>query len=132
MTIHIIALGDLVGAPGRAMLQKHLPKLKAQYHADAIIVNGENSSAKGKGITPRIMHFFKHNGVSMVTSGNHIWQCKEILPYFAMHHDLLRPANFPSGCPGSGVGLFTTENNISVGVINVQGRTFITPTDILL
>jgi len=123
MIMRVLILGDIVGAPGQAIFQKHINKIKADYNIDAVIVNGENS-ADGKGITPRIMNFFKHNGVDLVTSGNHIWQKKEICNYLSEQKDLLRPANFPAACPGSGVGLFTAKNGATIGVINVQGRVF--------
>ena len=120
--IRILCVGDVVGTPGCTILQKQLPALKEKRAIDAVIVNGENS-ADGKGITPRIMHFFRHNGVDVVTSGNHIWQKKEIFPYLAEHKDLLRPANFPSECPGVGVTSFLAGST-SVGVLNLQGRIF--------
>ncbi len=122
-TIRVLLLGDIVGIPGRAMLQKHLASLKQKHAIDAVIVNGENSAGDGRGITPRIMKFFKHNGVNIVTSGNHIWQKKDIYPYLSEHRDLLRPANFPSACPGVGFTTFMVRN-ISIGVINLQGRVF--------
>jgi 2',3'-cyclic-nucleotide 2'-phosphodiesterase len=118
----VLCIGDVVGTPGRVILQKYLPQLVKKYAIDAVIVNGENS-ADGKGVTPRIMRFFKHIGVDIVTSGNHIWQKKEIFPYLTEHKDLLRPINFPSECPGVGVTLFTSDNNV-IGVLNVQGRIF--------
>jgi 2',3'-cyclic-nucleotide 2'-phosphodiesterase len=120
--IRIVMIGDVVGAPGQAILQKYAQKIKHEHRIDAIIANGENS-ADGKGITPKIMHFFKHTGVDMVTSGNHIWQKRDIWPYLSEHTDLLRPANFPSGCPGTGVGTFIKEG-VTIGVINIQGRVF--------
>ncbi len=100
-----------------------VPALRRRYKADALIVNGENSASTGKGITSRIMHFFKHNGVNVVTSGNHIWAQREIYNYLKEHKDLLRPANFPSGCPGVGVTTFEV-GQYTVGVINLQARTF--------
>lgn len=121
-TIRVLLLGDIVGAPGRAMLQKHIQHIKRQYAINAVIVNGENS-ANGRGITPKIMRFFKHNGVDVVTSGNHIWQKKEIYSYLIEHRDLLRPLNFPASCPGTGVTTFQCEG-YTVGVINLQGRVF--------
>lgn len=123
MKIRILFLGDLIGAPGSAVFQKHVAKLRSEYSLDAVLVNGENSAHDGKGITPKVMKFFKHHGVNMVTSGNHIWQKRDIYPYLAEHKDLLRPVNFPSSCPGSGVGMFTI-GDVVVGVINVQGRVF--------
>lgn len=121
--LRILFLGDIVGVPGRAMLQKHLPSIKEQFSIDAVIVNGENSAATGRGITPRIMRFFKHNGVSVVTSGNHIWASRDIHDYFLTNNDLIRPANFPADCPGSGVTTFMVKG-LTVAVINVQGRIF--------
>ncbi len=121
--LKVIMLGDICAAPGRAIFQKHCAQLKQQYGADALIVNGENSASTGKGITSRIMKFFKHHGVDVVTSGNHIWAQKEIYIYLKEHTDLLRPANFPSGCPGVGVTTFEVRG-FTIGVINVQARTF--------
>ena len=120
--LRILLLGDVVGAPGRVMLQKHLPRLRTEHSIDGVIVNGENS-AHGKGITPSDMKFFKHIGVDVVTTGNHIWQRREIISYFADHKDLLRPANFPSDTPGSGVTTFMCKG-YEVAVVNIQGRVF--------
>lgn len=120
--LRICMVGDVVGAPGQAVFQKHIQELKRSRGIDAVIVNGENS-ADGRGITPRIMNFFKHCGVDMVTTGNHIWQKKEIYPYLSEHKDLLRPLNFPSSCPGTGIGTFVSRG-FTIGVINVQGRVF--------
>ncbi len=121
--LKILMLGDICAAAGRAMFQKHIARIKQQYGADALILNGENSAANGKGITSRIMKFYKHHGVDVVTSGNHIWQQREIYPYLKEHTDLLRSANFPSQCPGVGVTTFEVRG-FTVGVINTQGRTF--------
>lgn len=122
-TLRVLLLGDICGPAGRAIFQKHSAALRNRYKADAMIVNGENSASTGKGITSRIMHFFKHNGVDVVTSGNHIWAQREIYSYLKEHKDLLRPANFPSGCPGVGVTTFEV-GQFTVGVINLQARTF--------
>ena len=120
--IRVLMLGDIVGAPGRAIFQKYSAQLREKYKAQALIVNGENS-ADGRGITPRIMRFFKHNGVDIVTSGNHIWAKRDIYSYLQENRDLLRPANFPSGCPGVGVTTFAA-GAVTIGVINLQARTF--------
>ncbi len=121
--IKILFIGDVVGQLGQAVFQKHIDRIKKQYDIDGIIVNGENSHSLGRGITPRIVNFFKHNGVNVITSGNHIWARKEIIPYLTQHTDLLRPANFPSSCPGVGVTTFNCAG-IVVGIINLQGRIF--------
>jgi metallophosphoesterase (TIGR00282 family) len=121
--LRLFFAGDIVGAPGRVMLQKHLPLIKQKFGVDAVIVNGENSASDGRGITPRIMKFFKHVGVDIVTTGNHIWQKKDIYSYLTEHRDLLRPINFPNSCPGVGVTTFMVKQSL-LGVINVQGRVF--------
>jgi metallophosphoesterase (TIGR00282 family) len=121
--MRILFFGDLVGLPGRIMLQKHLPHIKNQLNPDFILVNGENSASDGRGITPKIMHFFKHVGVHLVTSGNHIFAKKDIYGYLRDHQDLVRPLNFPGGCPGTGVTTIT-NNGKTLGIINVQGRVF--------
>lgn len=120
----LLFIGDVVGEPGRAVLQKHISALRLKHKIDFVIVNGENSAADGRGITPTIMASFKEMGVDLVTSGNHIWAKKEIIPYFNDHKDLLRPANFPAGCPGSGVAVVTTQSGFTIGVLNLQGRVF--------
>lgn len=121
--IRILMLGDVIGNTGRTMLQKHLKQIKEQYKIDVAIVNGENSNANGRGITARIAKFFKHNGIDVVTTGNHIWDQKDIYEYLQNHDDVIRPANFPSECPGKG---FTVINyqGIEVAVVNMQGRVF--------
>ncbi len=122
-SLRILLLGDVVGVPGRALVQKHLARLKQELGIHAIIINGENCAGDGRGITPRIMRFFKHIGVNVVTSGNHIFQKKDIYPYLTEHKDLLRPANFPNACPGTGVTTFTIDGH-TIGVVNIQGRIF--------
>lgn len=104
------------------MFAKHCHNLKEQYQIDAVIVNGENA-ANGRGITPRMVRFFRQYGADVVTSGNHIWAKKEIMPYLAEHTDLLRPANFPSGCPGTGMTIINVKG-YEVAVVNLQGRVF--------
>lgn len=123
--IKILFLGDIVGDPGRAIFKKHARALRQEHGIDLLIVNGENAASDGRGITPTICHFFKEHGADVITTGNHIWAKKEIIPFIDTEKELLlRPLNFPSGCPGSGVTLVKTASGIPIGVINVQGRTF--------
>jgi metallophosphoesterase (TIGR00282 family) len=122
--IKILFIGDVVGNTGRSIFQKHIKKIQETHKIDGTIVNGENSSSTGRGITTRVVQFFKQHGVNLITTGNHIWQQKEVYAYLDTKTDLLRPLNFPHDTPGTGVGLFSTKNNIQVGVINVQGRVF--------
>lgn len=120
--IRILCIGDVVGVTGRTMFQKHIDQIREKYAIDGIIVNGENS-AHGRGISSRIVRFFKHNGVNVITSGNHIWYNKEIYSYLASANDLLRPANYPRSAPGVGVTTFECAGHV-VGVLNLQGRVF--------
>ena len=120
----ILMFGDVVGELGCAMFAKHLPNLIKQFQANFVIVNGENSCSTGRGITSKLVAFFKSLGVDVITSGNHIWANKEISEYLEFHHlDLLRPANFPSDCPGKGVVLLS-KNGLTLAVVNLQGRVF--------
>ena len=121
-TLRVLFIGDVVGAAGRAVFQKHIDKLKKTHSIDAIIVNGENS-AHGKGITVKNVRFFKHNGADVITTGNHIWKHKEIYNYLNENNDVLRPANFPSAAPGIGVTTFMVGTE-RIGVVNLQGRVF--------
>lgn len=121
--IRLLVIGDVVGAPGRAMFQKYVSSLRNTYAIDGVVVNGENSSSNGRGITPRIAHFFRHNGADIITTGNHIWHFKDIYEYLNQHSDVLRPENYPTECPGSGIGFFDCKG-FTVGVLNLQGRIF--------
>lgn len=122
-TIRVLIIGDVVGVIGCMMVQKHIRSLQQQFNIDATIVNGENSNHNGRGISSRIVQSFKHNGVNVVTTGNHIWDNNDIYDYLRNHNDVIRPANFPSSSPGSGVTTFNC-NGIEVAVVNVQGRVF--------
>lgn len=122
-TVRILFIGDVVGATGRAVVQKHVAKLKQHYAIDAVIINGENSATNGRGITARIVKFFKHVGADVVTTGNHVWFQREVYAYLDQDHSVLRPANFPTGVPGVGVTTFEC-NGTTIGVVNLQGRVF--------
>ena len=100
--MRILFIGDIVGSPGRRIVQERLADLVAQRQIDLVIANGENS-ASGFGITPRIADEFLNSGIDVLTGGNHSWDRREILEYMPHQPRLLRPDNFPSGNPGSGV-----------------------------
>ena len=121
----ILFLGDVVGEPGRSAVMAHLPRLKELHGADFIIVNGENA-AGGRGITPKITIDLLRAGVSVITTGDHIWDQKEIFAFIDTEPRLLRPVNYPPGAPGAGSIVLETAKG-PVGVINVQGRTFMQP-----
>ncbi len=121
----ILFLGDVVGEPGRTAVIARLPELKREHAVDFVIVNGENS-AGGRGITPKITIDLLRAGASVVTTGDHIWDQKDIVAFLATEPRLLRPINYPEGAPGNGsIALETSKGK--VGVINVQGRTFMQP-----
>ncbi len=122
----ILFLGDIVGEPGRKGVSTMLPVLKEELRADFIIVNGENS-AGGRGITPRIAISLMRAGAAVITTGDHIWDQKEIIPFLAEEPRVLRPMNYPPGVPGSGWIVLETKK-CKVGVINLQGRVFMQPT----
>ena len=122
-TVRILFIGDIVGIPGQAMFQKHIASIRSTYAIDGLVVNGENSSSRGRGITPQIATLFKQCGVDVITSGNHIWDAREIYGYIAENKHLVRPANYPSVTPGAGFSLFTCKG-VTIAVINIQGRVF--------
>jgi len=121
--IKVLLLGDIVGVPGCTIFQKHIDRLKKEHKIDAVIVNGENSAPDGRGSTSKTLNFFKHNGVDVVTSGNHIFNKKDIYEYLNEHHDVLRPANYPTGTPGVGMTTFECKGH-QIAVMNLQGRVF--------
>src|SRR5438874_503071 len=121
----ILFLGDIVGEPGRSAVIARLPELKEKYALDFIIVNGENT-AGGRGITGKITIDLLRAGVSVVTTGDHIWDQKEIFGFIDTEPRLLRPINYPEGAPGHGAIVLETAKG-KVGVINVQCRTFMLP-----
>ena len=128
MNSRILFIGDIFGQPGRRAVKEALPRLVEEYSPSLILANGENAAA-GFGITPPLVEELLGAGIAVLTSGNHIWDKKEILPYLADHADgrLLRPANYPSGpgqAPGHGLYLGRTRAGIGYAVMNLQGRVF--------
>lgn len=123
----ILFIGDVVGSPGRKMVQQYLPKLKEKYRPHVTIINGENS-AGGKGITEKIYKQFLQWGAQAITMGNHTWDKKEVLEFIDDAKYLVRPANFPEGTPGKGL-VFLKNNSTEIAIINLQGRTFLNPLD---
>ena len=121
----ILFLGDIVGEPGRSTVMAQLPRLKESLAVDFIVVNGENA-AGGRGITPKITIDLLRAGVSVITTGDHIWDQKEIISFIDTEPRLLRPVNYPAGAPGSGSIVLETAKG-KVGVISVQMRTFMQP-----
>jgi metallophosphoesterase (TIGR00282 family) len=123
--LKVLFLGDIVGEPGRNAVIARLPDLKEQHGLDFIVVNGENA-AGGRGITGKITIDLLRAGVSVITTGDHVWDQKDILSFINTEPRLLRPLNYPAGAPGSGSIVLETAKG-KVGVINVQCRTFMQP-----
>jgi metallophosphoesterase (TIGR00282 family) len=121
----VLFLGDIVGEPGRNAVIGRLPELKEKHALDFIIVNGENA-AGGRGITGKITIDLLRAGVSVVTTGDHIWDQKDIVAFLELEPRLLRPLNYPEGAPGSGSIVLETPK-ARIGVISVQARTFMQP-----
>lgn len=125
--ITLLHVGDLMGKPGRTCFARLLPRLRARFSPDFIVVNGENS-AGGRGITPALARWFFDLGVDVITSGNHIWDQHDIGAYLDSEPRLLRPANYPA--PAQGQGMVTVERRgKKLTVINLQGRAFMPPID---
>lgn len=120
--MRVLLLGDIYGRPGRQMLKEILPQIKQEYSPDLIIANGENS-AGGFGLTPKIAKELFAMGIDVLTSGNHIWDQKDIIPYLDQEPRILRPANYPPGTPGNFL-YYATINDQKVAIINLIGRVF--------
>ncbi|MCT2343948.1 MULTISPECIES: TIGR00282 family metallophosphoesterase [Niallia] len=125
--MHILFIGDVVGSMGRDMIKEYVPKLKEKYRPQLTIINGENA-AGGKGITEKIYRGFLEVGAQAVTLGNHTWDNREIFEFIDNAKYLVRPANFSENNPGKGM-VFVKINDVEVAVINLQGRTFMNPSD---
>ena len=125
--MNLLFIGDVVGSLGREMVIQYLPKLKEKYRPHLTVINGENA-ASGKGITEKIYRQFLDAGAQAVTLGNHAWDNREIFEFINDAKYLIRPANFPEGTPGKGIA-FVKINDLEVAIINLQGRTFMSPID---
>ncbi len=126
--MRILMVGDVMGKPGRQAALEQIPQLRVQRGVDFVVVNGENA-AGGIGITPDIANAFLKPGLAdVITLGNHAWGKREIYPILDEEPRLLRPANYPPGSPGRGFGAYEGAWG-TVGVVSLQGRTFMEPTD---
>ena len=134
--VRILFIGDIFGRPGRTMLRSHLRQLISERGIDLTIANGENA-AGGFGITPAIAEELFDLGVEVITTGNHVWDKRELIDYLSAGlrepatpaRRVLRPANFPAGTPGAGIYQGTTKAGVPYAVINLQGRVFMTSID---
>lgn len=129
--MRILFIGDIFGRPGRTIVRDHVRELLSQHNIDLTVANGENA-AGGFGITPQIAEELFDLGVEVITTGNHVWDKRELIEYLnaglskpdTMARRILRPANFPAGSPGTGVYEGTTRGGVPYAVMNLQGRVF--------
>ncbi len=120
--MRVLFIGDIIGEPGRKMVRAHMRQLTEKYEPELVVANGENA-AGGFGITPEIAEELFSLGIDVLTSGNHIWDKKEIEPYLTKQDRLIRPANYPDANPGYGSVVMSTRAG-KAAVLNLEGRVF--------
>ena len=120
--MRVLLLGDIFGRPGRDMIKEFLPQIQSEYHPDLVIANGENA-AGGFGITQAVAEELFSLGIQVITSGNHIWDIRDVYPYLDAEARILRPANYPPNVPGN-YRYFATVGEYKVAVVNLIGRVF--------
>lgn len=121
--MNILFIGDIVGNPGRDAVKILLPKIKAEEKVEFTVANAENA-AGGAGLTPNVADELLEMGIDVLTTGDHIWDRKEILEIIDKEHRILRPLNYPEGTPGIGSIILNSKSGAKVGVINLVGRVF--------
>jgi metallophosphoesterase (TIGR00282 family) len=126
--LNILVMGDIVGRPGRQAVRKLLPDIVSENNIEFTIANAENASG-GRGLTREVMHELLGAGIDVLTMGNHVWDNKEILSFIDDEPRLIRPANYPSPCPGQGYHVYRAGFNQKIAVINVAGRVFMPALD---
>ena len=124
----ILICGDVVGKAGRRAIEENLPDIRQRLELDFVIVNGENA-AHGFGITDKICEKFYAAGADAITTGNHVWDQREIINYIDGDSKLLRPMNYPEGTPGVGSGIFEAPGGRKVMILHPMGRLFMDPLD---
>ena len=128
--MNILILGDIMGKSGREVLKKNLNNLIEENNIDFVVANGENAADDGKGITQEIANELLSMGIDVITSGNHVWDKKEIIELIEKNNKVLRPANFVEGSPGKGFGIYFSKNHkYKIGVINLIGNVFMRKSD---
>ncbi len=123
--LRVLALGDVMGRPGRNLISEALQSIKNEKGIDFVVANGENASG-GSGLVPKSAAELFDAGVDVITSGNHIWHQKEYEETFRKFPMVVRPANYPEPCPGNGY-IVITDRPVPMAVVNLQGRTFMDP-----
>ena len=127
--MNILFLGDIVGNSGCEAVKKYLPKKIDEKKIDFVIVNGENAAKEGVGITEEVTNNLFASGVNVITSGNHVWDQKEIIGHIDRENRLLRPKNMIEPSPGKGFGIYNSKNGLKVGVLNLMGNIFMKKCD---
>ena len=122
--MRILFLGDVVGISGCSKLKSNLSNEIKSKNVDFVIVNGENAAAQGVGLTKEICKDFFNCGVDVITTGNHVWDQKEIMEFIDKEERLLRPKNLFEPAPGKGFQIFNTKNDLKIGVLNLMGNVF--------
>ena len=122
--MRILFLGDVVGVSGCSKLLNNLKLQIEKEKIDFVIVNGENASETGVGLTKEICQDFYNCGVNVITTGNHVWDQKEIMNYIDKENKLLRPLNLFEPAPGKGFEIYESDKNIKIGVLNLMGNVF--------
>jgi metallophosphoesterase (TIGR00282 family) len=126
--VKLLFIADIVGQPGRRAVKELLPKLRQQHGVNLVVANGENA-AGGSGITVNTAQEIFAAGVDIMTSGDHLWDQKEVTELFANEQRFVRPLNYPPGTPGRGSAIWRKESQPPVAILNLQGRTFMPPLD---
>jgi hypothetical protein len=124
----VLFVGDVIGKPGRRVLRDLLTRIVDEHAIDCAIANCENAAA-GFGVTRDVVEELYGYNIDVLTSGNHIWDKKEVGDFIDDYHTLLRPANYPAGSPGRGSVIVETPRGVAVAVINLEGRVFMKPLD---
>ena len=125
----IFFLGDIVGNSGKLTVVNNLKDILDEKKIDFVVVNGENAADQGVGITEKISNDLFNVGVDVITTGNHVWDQKEIVNFIEREKRLLRPENLPNNSPGKGFGIYNSKNGFKIGVLNLMGNVFMKKCD---
>ncbi|MEW6743749.1 MAG: TIGR00282 family metallophosphoesterase [Planctomycetota bacterium] len=128
MEIRILAVGDIVGRPGRDLLLERLPDFVRDHDIDFTIANAENAAA-GSGVTPGILSDLFTAGIDVITTGDHVWRRREVIPRLEKDERVLRAANFKRGTPGRGYTVQPCRKGVEIGVVHLIGRVYMGPID---
>ena len=121
--MRLLFIGDIVARPGRELVRRRLDALVRAHDIDMVLANAENA-AGGAGVTREIVDELLDQGIHVLTSGNHVWDKREVIEFIDRQPRLVRPANYPAGAPGAGSYVWTHHDGVKVGVVNVMGQVF--------